>query len=146
VVAKIHSGGNCYVLQQYTKSNQKFGLILSLVLGFIVLTNTTAQAQYRTRNYERNDRNYGTSYRYDSLNLARQYGYKDGFKDGADAAREGDRYHPQNSGDWQKGTNGYEDRYGSKNAYKSAYRQAYLQGYKEGFNRAGNRGYNRRSY
>lgn len=123
---------------------KKIGLILSLIIGFIALTNTTAEAQYRVYGgYDRNDQNYGNNYRNNALNVARQYGYRDGLNDGADAAREGDRFHPQNSGDWQKGTNGYEDRFGSKSAYKSAYREAYMQGYREGFNRVNNRGYNR---
>ena len=73
------------------------------------------------------------------VEAARQNGYRDGFNDGADAAREGDRFHPQNSGDWQKGTNGYEDRFGNKNAYRSAYRDAYMQGYRAGFDRVRDR-------
>ncbi len=142
------------------KQFQRFGLILSLNIGLIALTNTLAQAQYPTyRGYDRNNRNdrYDNNYRYNALEQARQNGYRDGLNDGSDAAREGDRFHPQNSGDWQKGTNGYEDRFGSKNAYRSAYRDAYMQGYREGFDRVrdrrgnynrgnNNRVYNRRNY
>jgi hypothetical protein len=131
---------------------KRFGLILSLLIGLIALTNTLAQAQYPDyRGYDRNDRyngRYDNNYRYTALDVARQNGYRDGLNDGADAAREGDRFHPQNSGDWQKGTNGYEDRFGSKNAYRSAYRDAYLQGYRAGFDRVRDRrgNYNNRSY
>ena len=59
----------------------------------------------------------------------------DGFEDGADAGRERDVYNPQNSGDWKKGTNGYEDEFGNKYLYRQAYRAAYLQGYKNGYRR-----------
>jgi hypothetical protein len=119
-----------------------------LIIGFTVVTNTSAQAQYPTyRGYERDDRYNGSrDYRNNNaMNMARQTGYRDGFNDGADAARESDRYHPQNSGDWQKGTNGYDDRYGNKSAYKNAYRDAYMQGYRAAFDQVRNRrGHNNR--
>jgi len=123
---------------------KKVGLVFSLILGFIVITGSSVNAQWRDNRGWRNDR-YERDYRFDALSVVRQIGYRDGLNDGRDAAREGDRYHPQNSGDWQKGTNGYEDRFGSKSAYKSAYRAAYVEGYQAGFNRNG-RGYARRNY
>lgn len=112
----------------------KLGLGLSLILGFIVITNTSADAQWRDRNWD-NDRDgrYERNSRYDALSVAREHGFRDGMKDGRDASRERDRFNPQNSGDWQKGTNGYEGRYGNKNAYKQAYRDAYVQGYRNGY-------------
>lgn len=66
--------------------------------------------------------------------IAGNIGYRDGFDDGQDAALEADAYHPENSGDYQKATNGYEDTYGDKDVYKDAYRSSYLQGYSAGFN------------
>jgi hypothetical protein len=137
-----------YINNTLRKIN-KIGLGLSLIFGFIVLSNAPAQAQYRNWSWRDDNRSNTSNYRYDSLNIAREYGFRDGRKDGADAAREGDRYHPENSGDWQKGTNGYESRYGSKSAYKQAYRDAYQQGYREGFGRIEERRddrRNRRSY
>jgi len=68
--------------------------------------------------------------------IAANYGYRDGFEDGRDAAREGDVFHPENSGDYQKTTEGYEDAYGDKDVYKNAYRDTYLQGYQAGFESA----------
>jgi hypothetical protein len=126
------------------KRVRNFGLILSLIIGFTVISGTSAQAQWRD-NRDVNSGRYDRDSRYSSLDRAREIGYRDGFKDGAQAGHERDRYHPQNSGDWQKGTNGYEDRYGSKSAYKSAYRESYLRGYREGYDRNDNRG-NRRNY
>jgi hypothetical protein len=99
----------------------------------------------RDRDYDRNGRNrrvYNTrEYTDEGMTVAEQYGYEDGLNDGADAGRERDAYHPENSGDWQKGTNGYEDRFGNKKAYRQAYREAYLEGYRDGYYR-----YTRRTY
>jgi len=112
---------------------KKTAILLSLAIGFVLISDTAAQAQDR---YYRNDRHYRV-YTYENnsegTKAARQYGYEDGYEDGADAGRERDAYHPENSGDWQKGTNGYEDKFGNKSLYKQAYRQAYLQGYKHGY-------------
>lgn len=75
---------------------------------------------------------YDVDYR-ETRRIARDYGYRDGWEDGEDAGMERDAYHPQNSGDYQKATNGYEDTFGDKDLYKEAYRSAYLSGYKAGF-------------
>lgn len=119
---------------------KKIGILLSLIVSFMLLTTVDVSAQYGNYGYSRRDNDrYNSGY----MNTAQRYGYQDGFRDGADAAREGDRYHPQNSGDWQKGTNGYESRYGNRGAYKQAYRSSYLEGYRAGYQRADNRGRNR---
>lgn len=65
--------------------------------------------------------------------IAGSFGYRDGFEDGQEAALEGDVYHPENSGDFQKATEGYEDEFGDKGLYKEAYRDSYLDGYRAGF-------------
>ena len=65
--------------------------------------------------------------------IARDYGLRDGFEDGEDAGMERDAYHPENSGDYQKATNGYEDSFGDKDVYRASYRSAYLSGYRAGF-------------
>jgi len=69
--------------------------------------------------------------------IAGNYGFRDGFEDGRDAALERDEYHPENSGDYQKATEGYEDDYGDKGVYKDAYRGSYLEGYQAGFDSGG---------
>lgn len=68
--------------------------------------------------------------------IAGTFGYRDGFEDGRDAALEGDEYHPENSGDFKKATEGYEDDFGDKDIYKDAYRSEYLDGYQAGFESA----------
>ena len=65
--------------------------------------------------------------------IAGGFGYRDGFEDGQEAALEGDLYHPENSGDYEKATEGYEDEFGNKDVYKGAYRSSYLDGYRAGF-------------
>ncbi|HEX6126548.1 MAG TPA: hypothetical protein VFZ23_14335 [Pyrinomonadaceae bacterium] len=65
--------------------------------------------------------------------IAGGFGYRDGFEDGQEAALEGDLYHPENSGDYKKATEGYEDEFGDKDVYKDAYRSSYLDGYRAGF-------------
>jgi hypothetical protein len=70
---------------------------------------------------------------YDTRRIASDYGRKDGFYDGYQAGMERDVYHPENSGDYQKATNGYEDDFGNKDLYRQAYRRAYLRGYDEGW-------------
>ena len=65
--------------------------------------------------------------------IASEYGLKDGFEDGREAALECDVYHPENSGDYQKATEGYEDSFGDKDVYKGSYRDSYLRGYRSGF-------------
>ena len=76
---------------------------------------------------------------YDTRRIARDYGFRDGWYDGKQAGMERDAYHPQNSGDYQKATNGYEDDFGPKRLYKQAYRSAYLSGYRAGFRSIANR-------
>jgi hypothetical protein len=119
---------------------KKIGILLSLMIGFMLISSADAFAQYGNYGNSRRDtRSYNSNYGFNAASIAQRYGYQDGLNDGADAAREGDRYHPQNSGDWQKGTNGYESRFGSKGAYKQAYRAAYMEGYNAGYQRRNDR-------
>jgi hypothetical protein len=87
-----------------------------------------------TGNYTSYDADY-----YDVRRIARDYGFQDGWIDGHDAGMERDKYHPENSGDYHKATNGYEGRFGDKDLYKQAYRTAYLDGYQAGFRSVANR-------
>jgi len=68
--------------------------------------------------------------------IAAGFGYRDGFEDGKEAALEGDVFNPENSGDYQKATEGYEDSFGDKDVYKDGYRSSYLEGYRAGFESA----------
>lgn len=114
---------------------KKTAILLSLSFGFILISDATAQAQKRYYRYEGDNRIYRTDPNVEGRQAARQFGYEDGFEDGADAGRERDVYNPQNSGDYKKAANGYEDEFGNKQLYRQAYRGAYLQGYKNGYRR-----------
>lgn len=124
---------------KYFGNLKKIGLVLSLVFGFILLSNTSASAQYRdNRGYGRNG-GYGNNggYRNDIYRIAQQNGYNDGLRKGEEDARER-HSNPQGTSEYKRATNGYDSRYGNKDEYKQAYRQAFLQGFDE----AQNNGYN----
>lgn len=108
----------------------KISLGLLVTFGFMLFSNTAAQAQYR--DYGRNGGYYGRNggYGNDIYRIAEQNGYNDGLRKGAEDAREGHN-NPTNTSDYKRATNGYDSRYGNKDGYKQAYRQAFLQGFDE---------------
>ncbi len=126
---------------------KKTAILLSLAIGLVLISDTAAQAQNRHYRNGRQYRVYVYEDRYDRYEpfegtlAARQYGYKDGLEDGADAGLERDAYHPENSGDFKKAANGYEDKFGNKQLYKQNYRQSYLRGYRDGYRKYTNRIY-----
>jgi hypothetical protein len=65
-------------------------------------------------------------------------GYSDGFEDGLNDGRRGNRYDPVDSRDYRDGDNGYFRSYGSRDAYRNNYRAGFRQGYEDGY-RAGAR-------
>jgi len=75
-----------------------------------------------------------------NVQIASHYGFRDGFEDGQEAALERDVYHPENSGDFRKATEGYESDFGDKDVYKDNYRSSYLRGYQAGFMSVGGTG------
>ena len=60
-------------------------------------------------------------------------GYSDGFEDGLNDGRGGDRYDPVDSRDYRDGDNGYFRSYGSRDAYRNNYRAGFRQGYEDGY-------------
>lgn len=83
----------------------------------------------------RNDRNdrFGrrTAGGYQEPAFAR--GYSDGFEKGRDDGDDRDRYDPARHGDYRDADNGYDDDYGSKDAYRNNYRTGFRQGYEAGY-------------
>jgi hypothetical protein len=126
---------------------KKTAILLSLAIGFVLISDTAAPAQNRVYRNGRQSTVYVYEDRYDRYEpfegtlAARQYGYKDGLEDGGDAGLERDAYHPENSGDFKKATNGYERKFGNKQLYKQNYREGYLRGYRDGYRRYTNRIY-----
>ena len=60
-------------------------------------------------------------------------GYSDGFEDGLNDGRRGNRYDPVDSRDYRDGDNGYSGSYGSRDAYRNNYRAGFRQGYEDGY-------------
>ena len=125
-------------------------LALFLILGFIAIASTTAQAQWRDRDDRyRRDRDYrddryrrDRDYRDDryrrgnyGFETARQQGYSYGMSVGAADAQRRQSYNPQRSRYWKNATEGYSSSYGNKGQYKQIFRSAFEQGYREGWQR-----------
>jgi hypothetical protein len=68
-----------------------------------------------------------------SNSQAGRIGYEDGFNQGREDARDGDRYDPIRASRYRDGDRGYDRRYGSVNIYKRDYRAAFQQGYEQGY-------------
>ena len=83
---------------------------------------------------------YGNGYN-NGAQVAQQYGYNDGLREGSDDRANGHSYRPTNDPGYRMATNGYQAEFGSRDQYKSWYRQAYEQGYQQGYNGGGSYGY-----
>ena len=66
-------------------------------------------------------------------NPAASAGYEDGYKQGVDDARDGDRSDPVRAKRYREGDRGYDRRYGSRDDWKRVYREAFLSGYQRGY-------------
>lgn len=67
--------------------------------------------------------------------VARLNGYRDGAREGATDARDGDAYNPFGEHAYRDGATGYISKYGNRAAYQQLYRQSFIRGYKESFER-----------
>ena len=91
--------------------------------------------------YPNNGGYYGNGNGYNNgAQVAQQYGYQDGVREGADDRANGHSYRPTNDTGYRLATNGYQAQFGSRDQYKQWYRQAYQQGYQQGYNGNGNYG------
>ena len=66
--------------------------------------------------------------------VAQQYGYNDGLREGQSDRATGHSYRPTQDTGYRLATNGYRAEYGSRDQYKQWYRDAYQQGYQQGYN------------
>src|SRR5262245_40818572 len=60
-------------------------------------------------------------------------GYRDGYEQGVDDSRDGDRYDPIRSSRYRSGDHNYNSRYGSREDYKREYRASFQVGYEQGY-------------
>lgn len=67
------------------------------------------------------------------LDAATARGYSDGFERGADDGRDHDRYDPVTHRDYRDADDGYDRRYGPREAYRNQYRAGFRQGYEDGY-------------
>ncbi|MBM3773255.1 MAG: hypothetical protein FJW27_18595 [Acidimicrobiia bacterium] len=59
-------------------------------------------------------------------------GYRDGYEQGRDDARDGDAFDPRRAKRYREGDHDYNDRYGSRDVYKREYRDGFQRGYEQG--------------
>jgi flagellar biosynthesis/type III secretory pathway protein FliH len=113
-----------------------FGITLSLVFGFMLLSGIEANAQWRQD-------------RRDDVRDARQDGYREGLEEGREDAREGRRFDPYSKNDYRRA--GGEDSRREQQAFRNRFLQGYRQGYESnrrnvnrnnGYGGYNNRGYN----
>lgn len=88
---------------------------------------------YSTGNYE--SRRYESNRFGNVAEVARLNGYRDGAREGAKDARDGDSYNPFGEHAYKDGATGYISKYGNREAYQQTYRQSFVRGYKESFDR-----------
>jgi hypothetical protein len=138
----------------YTKFNRivkGFAVSFALVFGLMIVSSTTANAQnrgyYGNDPYYQGDRYNGRDRRGNqSVRFAYQRGYRDGYREGIQAARYGggryDNYGRYNNG---YGNYGYNNGYGNNGYGNSAWRQAYQNGFNRGYRDGLNRNRGRRN-
>jgi hypothetical protein len=123
---------------------KSFGIALSLVFSFMLLSGIEANAQWRQE-------------RRDDVRDARQDGFREGVEEGREDAREGRRFDPYSKNDYRRA--GGEDSRREQQAFRNRFLQGYRQGYESsrnvnrnngygGYNNDGyrNRGYNNDGY
>lgn len=87
----------------------------------------------RDNRYGRDDR-YGRDGRYGGFtNAAAERGFRDGYAQGRDDARDRDRFDPVRAKKYRDGDDGYDRRFGSRDDWKREYRAAFRQGYERGY-------------
>ncbi|HEX8289171.1 MAG TPA: hypothetical protein VF556_14315 [Pyrinomonadaceae bacterium] len=114
-----------------------FGMTFLLLCGGVLFLASDANAQFRDNHQIWRDGRFGN--RAELNRVARTRGYDDGLREGSKDARGRKRHNPYGKGGYKKATNGYNSRYGNKEAYRQIYRNAFLRGYDDAFYR-NNRG------
>lgn len=129
---------------------------LSLLLGIGLAASSNAQAQYRDRDWQReqnrrqrewerdqrrqqrrsnrdwrDDYNWGGSYqlRQTALNA----GYNEGIKEGRKDRSNGDRFEFRDEEDYRNANTDYSSRLGNRSLYQQYFRQGFQNGYTDGY-------------
>ena len=154
-------------LNKLQRSVRIAGLVFTMVFGFIALSATTANAQYRddrqddNQNNRRDDRNRNDRDRNDRddddddrndsdrdynnrdnrNNSVIQQAYREGMRQGIDDARSGYRANANRAAGqaMRQMNNGNNSRWGNQRHFRQTYRDAFIRGYQEGYNRSDRR-------
>ena len=76
-------------------------------------------------------------------NPAMAAGFNDGYEQGFEDARDGDRYDPIRAKDYRDADNDYDRRFGTKAQWQVAYREGFRAGYQQGYEEVRRYGYRR---
>ena len=110
--------------------------IRAAAILFTLLATTacgTAYAQGRRYPYPTNPSQRGGVYRGGYQDVAYNRGFDDGYRQGLDAARDGDRYDVRRERQYRSADRGYDRRYGSRSNWQRVYRSGFTQGYEQGY-------------
>ncbi len=75
-------------------------------------------------------------YGYARQDIAFDRGFNDGYREGLEDARDGDRYDVVGQRNYRRGDKGYNRRYGPRDAYSVVYRDGFRAGYDRGYREA----------
>jgi hypothetical protein len=107
------------------------------VILFALLTTTACGVTYAQGRGYPNYPSRGGVYRGGGYTeAAYQRGLDDGYRQGSDAARDGDRFDPRRESWYRSADRGYSGRYGSRNQYRQIYRDGFVRGYEQGYREA----------
>ena len=76
--------------------------------------------------------------------VAFERGFSDGYREGLEDARDGDRFDVYGQRQYRRGDGGYDRRFGSRERYKDDYRDGFRSGYERGYRESARRGYSSR--
>jgi hypothetical protein len=107
----------------HTVRMASYALAVTLVLGGVALARDNDDDYYRQGNSAQ----------------ARQYGYQNGYNDGARHGREGRRHDPNDyqTPDWRQATRGYKNWMGPVNWYQRGYQEGYSKGFRNTYRNRG---------
>lgn len=109
----------------------------AVLLSALLTTTACATTYAQGRGYPNYPSSRGGVYRGGGYaDVAYQRGFDDGYRQGLDAARDGDRFDPRRESWYRSADRGYDRRYGSRNEYRQAYRDAFSRGYEQGYREA----------
>jgi hypothetical protein len=110
--------------------------IFALCTSLLAMTTPAGAQQFNNWMTQRPE--YGDQYRAsyaDVRRIAYDNGYREGRRDGEDAARDRRSFDLQRERDYRNGDQGYNRSYGDKNLYRDSFRSGFADGYREAYNR-----------